>query len=377
MIYLDNSATTKPCKQALEAMNHAAEEEFFNPSSLYAPSMGASRLLKQASSALLAAMGWREDEFSVIYTSGGTEADNLAILGAMHNLRKRQGHFITSAVEHPAVLKAMEAVAAQGHEVTILPVDELGVVHTDDLRSALQENTTLVSIMHVNNETGAIQPIEELAALTEELAPNALFHTDGVQSFLHLPLVSQHVDMYSVSAHKFHGLRGVGALIRRKSARILPIIYGGGQQENLRSGTENVPAIAGMAAAVTAYPKAQETMAQHKEMLYQGVINGVEGAMLNGPKDGAPHILNISFPLRAEVLLHALEAEGIYVSTGSACSALTRRPSGTLAAMGLSKERIQGAIRFSLSHETTTQDIQTTTQAVTRLVAELRTFRRK
>ncbi len=380
MIYLDNSATTRPLEAALHAMNAAARECYFNPSSLYAPAMLGERLLAGAKDAVKAALGVQNGE--VIFTSGGTEADNLAVLGVANALRSRKRHFLYGAAEHPAVVEAMQAVRAMGHDVERLPVGEDGAVRLDALEELIKPDTALVSVQHVNNETGAMNPIEQIAALVRTKAPDALIHTDGVQAFLHVPAALAGVDLYAVSAHKFHGPRGVGALWKSQQARLLPQAVGGGQQGGLRSGTENVPGVEGMRAAVDAYralENAASKMMELKLRLYRGATDALPDALVNGPapEKGAPHILNLSFGVRGEVLLHALEGEGILVSTGSACSSRKRKPSPVLSAMGLDAERIEGALRFSLSPMNTAEEIDLTIAALSRLVPKYRRYRRR
>ncbi|MDR2514149.1 MAG: cysteine desulfurase [Christensenellaceae bacterium] len=381
MIYLDNSATTKPFPSVAEKIAACLSEDYFNPSALYAGGMRAKALVQEARGAILAALPGAN---RLVFTSGGTEADNLAIFGVAQALRGRRGSFIASAIEHPAVLSAMERLKAAGHEVFFAPVDESGVVKPNALADLVNENTALVSIMQVNNETGAIQPIAALSRAIKAKNPRALLHVDGVQGFLRCPidLGRDGVDLYSLSAHKIHGPKGVGALALAGRPNLLPALYGGGQEEGLRSGTENVPGIAGLGEAVRAYsrlPSPGEALLKMKLRLAEGILSSVEGAAVNGPRpdEGAPHILNIGFPLRGEVLLHALEGEGILVSTGSACSNIKKTASQVLKAMALPSWRIEGAIRFSLSPQNTMNEIEETIAAAQRLSTQYRRFVRR
>ena len=380
MIYLDNSATTRPFDDTLEAMAHAAREGYFNPSSLYAQAMEGGRLLSGAKSAVQGALGAADG--TVVFTSGGTESDNLAILGAAANLRGKRGHFLYGAAEHPAVAQAMEALRGAAHDVQVIPVDSSGAVSPGVLRGMLREDTALVSVQHVNNEVGAVNPIEELAALVHEVNPRALFHTDAVQAFLRVPVRAREIDLYSLSAHKFHGPRGIGALWMSRRVKLMPIVHGGGQQNGLRSGTENTPGAAGMRAAIDTMRSISglsDALMQKKLCLHRLIMEAVPDARVNGPAplEGAPHILNMSFDLRGEILLHALEGEGILVSTGSACSSRRKRPSDTLTAMGCSPETIEGALRFSLSPMNTMEEMEMTAEALGRLVPQYRRYRRK
>lgn len=381
MIYLDNSATTQPLGSVVDAMSAAMREEYFNPSSLYAAAMLSANKMKETRERLARSVGGAK---RVIFTSGGTEADNLALLGTAAALRGRKGAFITTAIEHPAVLECMKQLEKQGHATTILPVTSEGVVDLDALEAALSEQTTLVSVMHVNNEVGAIQPIAKIAVLLRQKAPQAVFHVDGVQGYLKAPihLKENGVDLYTVSGHKIHGPKGIGALLVRDKLPFLPILFGGGQESGDRSGTENTPGIVGLGEAIRAYGDTSQQAQRLMEMkltLLQGIREAVPEALLNGgdPEQAAPHILNLSFPVRGEVLLHALEGEGVLVSTGSACSSHKKTASHVLTAMGLSPERMDGAIRFSLSPLNTMDEMHQAAQAVGKCVDQLKRFKRR
>ncbi len=378
MIYLDNSATTRPFSSVVAAMTETLTDDFYNPSALYAPAMRAGAILTKARRALLDSAGCSG---RAVFTSGGTEADNLAILGTLRALRGRKGHFITTQVEHPAVLETMAEVERLGHRVTYIGVDGEGVVDVEALLEAVTSDTALVSVMQVNNEVGAHMPIGEIGRRLKEKNPRALFHVDGVQGYLRAPLHMErdHVDLYTLSGHKIHGPKGVGALLLGKNARPLCTVFGGGQEENLRSGTENVPGIAGLLAAVETFRALENPAARAEALrgrLLAAVRQGVPDAALNGPETGT-HILNLTFPVKGEVLLHALEGEGVLCATGSACASHKKSKSHVLTAMGRTPQQIDGALRFSLSPLNTEEEMDEAASAIARCVAALRAFRRR
>lgn len=381
MIYLDNSATTRPFDRVVQKMAQSMGEGFFNPSSLYAQALLASDEIKRAKGLISAALGGVD---RVALTGGGTEADNLAILGLADGLRGRKAGFITTSVEHPAVLECFRRLQEQGHETYLAPVDASGVVRVDELVDHVGENTALVSVMQINNEVGAIQPIAQIAARVKEKNPKTLVHVDGVQGFLRqgISLRALGVDLYSLSAHKIHGPKGVGALAMVGKPPLAARMLGGGQEEGLRSGTENMPGIVGLAEAIACFNQlneAVEKMFALKLRLAEGLLRALPESRINGPAPelGAPHILNVSFPVRGEVLLHALEGEGILVSTGSACSSHKRQASPVLTAMGLDPRRLEGAIRFSLCPFNTQEEIDRTIEATARCVQMLKRFKRR
>ena len=380
MIYLDNSATTRPFDDVIEAMAVCMREEYFNPSSLYAPAMKAGGLLSSAREAVDRQLGGGT---RVIFTSGGTEADNLALLGTARNLRGRKGHFITTKVEHPAILETAAELERQGHEVSYIGVDAGGVVDVDALVDAVRPDTALVSVMQVNNEVGAIMPIAEISRRVKEKNPRALIHVDGVQGFMRVPMNMKRmgVDLYSLSGHKIHGPKGVGALVSAGNARVQCIAFGGGQEGGLRSGTENVPGIAGLGQAVRSYAQLGDTaphMLECKRRLAQRVLETIPGAHVNGDLEhGAAHILNITFPTKGEVLLHALEGAGILCSTGSACASHKKSASHVLTAMGVSDRDIDGALRFSLCPGNTLAEMDETAAQLAKNVEMLRRFVRR
>lgn len=379
MIYLDNSATTRPFDEVIDKMSACMREEYFNPSAVYAPAMLAGRILTETREAIASQLGGR---VKVVFTSGGTEADNLALLGTARALRGRKGHFITTKVEHPAILETAAELERLGHSVTYIGVDEEGTVDVDALVDAVREDTALVSVMQVNNEVGAVMPIEEISRRVKEKNPRTLIHVDGVQGFMRVPMHMNRmgVDLYSLSGHKIHGPKGIGALAMSDRARPLCIAFGGGQENGLRSGTENVPGIAGLGQAVRAFARLDDPasdMMELKMRLRDGILQAVPDAKVNGPTGGAPHILNVTFPVKGEVLLHALEGAGILCSTGSACASHKKSASHVLTAMGVPDKEIDGALRFSLCPMNTPEEIEETVAQIRKSVEMLRAFKRR
>lgn len=379
MIYLDNSATTRPFDEVIDKMSACMREEYFNPSAVYAPAMLAGRILTETREAIASQLGGR---VKVVFTSGGTEADNLALLGTARALRGRKGHFITTKVEHPAILETAAELERLGHSVTYIGVDEEGTVDVDALVDAVREDTALVSVMQVNNEVGAVMPIEEISRRVKEKNPRTLIHVDGVQGFMRVPMHMNRmgVDLYSLSGHKIHGPKGIGALAMSDRARPLCIAFGGGQENGLRSGTENVPGIAGLGQAVRAFARLDDPasdMMELKMRLRDGILQAVPDAKVNGPTGGAPYILNVTFPVKGEVLLHALEGAGILCSTGSACASHKKSASHVLTAMGVPDKEIDGALRFSLCPMNTPEEIDETVAQIRKSVEMLRAFKRR
>ena len=366
MIYLDNSATTKPCKDAVEAMILAMTEGWGNPSALYGFGIEAAHALRTARHQVAAAWGAEHDR--VFFTSGGTEADNWAIYGTVKRLGKRGKHIITTAIEHHAILNCMKDLESQGFEVTYLQPDELGRITLDALKSALRKDTILVSVMMVNNETGAVMPISQMAKLTRKLCPNAFFHTDAVQGFLKVPFQAKNLgaDLISISSHKVHGPKGAGALYVSPRLKSFPaLLLGGGQEGGYRSGTEGMPAILGFAAACNALAATFKEDVQYERQLLEELIAEVEklpGIRINGAHE-APHILSLGIPgLPTQNSINLLQDHGICVSAGSACAKGHR--SHVMTAMNLPPEVIDGSFRVSLSRETTREELQKLVQVL-------------
>lgn len=372
MIYLDNSATTRPYEAVIKTLDHLMREEYGNPSSLHRMGLNSEKAVRKARQQIARCLEATDKQ--VIFTSGGTESDNLAIFGAV-NARSRMGkHLITSVIEHPAVLEACRKLESQGYLVDYMPVDQNGMVRPADVDAAMTDQTLLISLMHVNNEIGSIQPIGEIAALKK----TAWLHLDCVQSFGKLPLSADRADLISISGHKIHGPKGIGALYAAKNIRLLPQMVGGGQEFGYRSGTENVPAIAGFGLAAQ---MADETMVARqtyvaglKARLSAGILDAIPDLIVNSPEHSSPYILNISFlGTRGEVLLHQLEQHGIYVSTGAACSSNKKGKSHVLKALGRTEKEIDGALRFSFSEFNTMEQMD---EVLDRLINEVAKFRK-
>ena len=359
MIYLDNSATTKPCKEAVEAITNALTADWANPSALYGFGIDAAHSLRNARNQVAAALGAEPDR--VFFTSGGTEADNWALFGAAKRFGKKNKHIISTAIEHPAVLNVLKELESQGYSVTYLQPDSTGQVTVDTLRDALRPDTFLVSIMMVNNETGAVMPISQMAKLVHRRCPDAVFHTDAVQGFMKIPFQAKTLgaDLVSVSSHKIHGPKGAGALyIAPRLKSFPPLLIGGGQESGYRSGTEATPAIAGFAAACGAVSAAlKEDIANEQSLLQSAIaeLSKLDGVVINGQPQ-APHILSLAIPgVPTQNSINILQDAGICVSAGSACAKGHR--SHVLTAMNIKPEVIDGAFRISLSRETTQEDI--------------------
>ena len=366
MIYLDNSATTKPCIQAVEAMTKAMTENWGNPSALYNFGIDTARELRSARHQVAAALGAEPER--VFFTSGGTEADNWAIFGTVKRLGKRGKHIITTAMEHHAILNCTKDLEAQGYEVTYLKPDSMGRITVEDLKNALRKDTILVSIMMVNNEVGSVMPISQMAKLTHKLCPDAIFHTDAVQGFLKVPFHAKTLgaDLISVSSHKIHGPKGAGALyISPRLKSFPPLLLGGGQEGGYRSGTEGTPAIFGFAAAAEAtYKTFREDISREKEMIsfLAEKLPSLPGVVINGAHE-APHILSISIPgVPTQNSINILQDAQICVSAGSACAKGHR--SHVLTAMGISPEIIDCTFRVSLCKDTTMDDLSQLVQAI-------------
>ena len=376
--YLDNSATTRPCTAAVDAMVKCMTEGYYNPSSVYKPAVEAFQQLRACRELILKAL--HAGDHNLVFTSGGTESNNLAILGTVGRMRGKQ-LVAVSAVEHPSVRESFMELERQGHEVRVIGVNEKGELDWDALSRALDDGASLVSCMQVNNETGAKL---DVARLNELVNGRAIIHVDGVQGFLRVPIDLKYVDLYTLSSHKIHGPKGEGALVYRKGLRFAPRQIGGGQENGLRSGTENTPGIAGLMAAVQEMldmgPQMQSALMQKKLHLIEKFRDAVPELMVNGPEpeDAAPHIVNLSFPgVRGEVMLHALESRGVYASTGSACSSKKLKVSGVLTSMGIAPSRAEWALRFSLSPHTTIEEIDYAAQCLAELYAQLKKYARR
>jgi cysteine desulfurase len=381
MIYLDNSATTRVLPEAAEAARLAMTEQFYNPASAYPPAVETERAVNGARARLAQALGCAADE--VYFTSGGTESNNMAVFGTLKSLRGKR-RIITSVVEHPSVYETFRSLEGSAEtEVVLIGCNKDGSTDLAGLEQALTEETALVSLMHVNNEVGAVNDLAAISALLKKRAPNAVFHSDGVQAFCKLPFTRVPCDLYSVSAHKFHAPKGVGALVARSGFKFAGGQIGGGQEKNLRSGTTNVPGILGMDTALSVYRANQtewvERMRACKIRLANALLS-LPDTVVNGPavEEGAPHILNVSFSgVRGEVLLNALAERGIYVSTGSACSTHQKGKNRILSAMGISGARAEGAIRFSFCAFNTPEEMDETASVIAEQIAFLRRFQRR
>lgn len=382
-VYLDNSATTRCFDEVAALMTRVMCEDYGNPSSLHRKGVQAEQYIRYAKETI--AKNLKVNEKEIFFTSGGTESDNLALRGCAYANCRMGRHLITTQIEHPAILQTMKQLEEEGFRVTYLPVDGKGCIHLEDLQRAVTGETILVSIMHTNNEVGALQPIEEAGALIKKMNPRILFHVDAVQGYGKFRILPKkmHIDLLSVSGHKIHGPKGTGFLYVDEKVKIKPIVFGGGQQSGLRSGTENVPAIAGLAKAIEMVygdlDREVEKLYRLKEAFAEGVRQ-IPEVIVNGHpgRDGAPHVVSVSFRgVRSEVLLHALEDKGIYVSAGSACSAHKPQPSATLQAMGIEKELLGSTIRFSFSVFTTMEEINYTLQALYDIIPMLRKYTRK
>ncbi|MBQ8081868.1 MAG: cysteine desulfurase [Clostridia bacterium] len=378
MIYLDNSATTRVSEAAAKAALDCMTEGYFNPSALYPPALEAERRMQACRQAILREVRAPEKS-QVIFTSGGTEADNLAALGGLSGLRG--GVALYSAGEHPAVREACQAL--RNVETAEIPLAPDGRVSLPGLEALLTPETRLICVMQVNNETGAVMPLAEIAALRDRVCPDALLHVDGVQGFLRVPFDMKAVgaDSYALSGHKIHAPKGVGALVLGPRARVTPRQVGGGQERALRSGTENTPGIAALLAAIEHYPRERDTRAV-KLALLNAVRAGIPDAVVNGPDPAsalsAPHILNLSLPpVRSETMLHALEGDQIYVGLGSACSSHKQKVSRVLRAMGISGQRAESAIRFSLCPDNTAEEMTIAAAALGRHYALLKKYVRR
>ena len=382
-IYLDNAATTRVSPQAAETVKNIMCDEFGNPSSMHSKGARAERIVRESAKKIADILKVKEKE--IYFTSGGTESNNWALIGVAEANKRKGNRIITSKIEHASVAAAVDFLSEHGYDVVKIGTDKNGVLNLDELEEAIDDKTILVSVMAVNNEIGTLQPIEEISNIIKKKNPNVIFHSDAIQAFGKMRLNPKRlgVDMLSVSGHKIHAPKGIGFLYISEKIRISPLIYGGGQQNGMRSGTDNVPGIAALAqAAEDAYSNIDEI----RDKMYGlrsrliGGLSGIEDVVINSPDNAlsAPHIVNASFlGIRSEVMLHALEERGIYVSAGSACSSHKRSLSPTLLAIGCDKNRAESALRFSFCDETSEEEIDSAISAISEIVPMLRKYVRR
>ena len=378
MIYMDNAATTRLSELAFEAMKPYMLEQFANPAGTYSFASGAASAVEEARKQLAKVIGAKSNE--VYFTSGGTESDNWALKGVMQAYAAKGKHLITSAIEHHAILHSADALKKQGYDVTVLPVDENGVVSLDALKAAIRPDTVLVSIMAANNEIGTIQPLREIGEIAH--AHGALFHTDAVQAFAHVPLnvEDMHIDLLSASAHKFHGPKGVGILYVRKGVKILPFMDGGAQERKRRAGTTNVPGIVGMGVAAKEAFQQMEAVAAKEIAVRDHLIARIESEIpycrLNGHRtERLPGNVNFCFRfIEGEGMLMLLDAAGICASSGSACTSGSLDPSHVLLAIGLPHEIAHGSLRLSISEETTMEEADFVVDQLKGIITRLRSM---
>ncbi len=381
--YLDNSATTRCSDKAAELMMKLLLEDYGNPSSLHMKGVIAEKYINEAKKQIAKTLKAQEKE--IVFTSGGTESNNLAIIGSAMANRRAGMHVITSSIEHASVSNPMAYLEEQGFEVTYLPVDSKGVISMEALKNAIREDTILVSLMQVNNEIGAIQPIEEAGKIIKAANPDIIFHVDAIQAYGKMRIAPKklNIDLLSVSGHKIHGPKGSGFLYIRDKTKIRPVIFGGGQQKGMRSGTENVPAIAGLGLAAeeiyTDFEEKIDRMYALREYFIEQVTQ-IEGVSVNGQSQraSAPHVVSVSIcGVRAEVMLHTLEDRGIYVSAGSACSSNKPSVSHTLKSIGLAPELLDSTIRFSFSVHTTKEELDYALKVMREVIPMLQKYTRK
>lgn len=380
-IYLDNSATTKPYQEVVDKMVYALTTDYANPSSLHRKGIEVEKNIKAIRQDIARTIGVKDKE--IYFTSGGTESNNAIIRGVANLYKKRKNHIISTVIEHPSVLNTLKDLEEDGFEVTYLNVDKEGKINIEELKNSIKPSTSLITIMHVNNEIGTIQPIEEIGKYLKTLKEKVYFHVDAVQSYAKVNFKPSryNIDFMSVSGHKLHGPKGIGFMYIKENNRLKPILTGGGQEIGIRSGTENVPGIYGLGEAVKILNKdlnkTIEKVAKLKNLLKEEIVKNIDDIKINSPEGGVCHILNISFKdVRGEVLLHYLEQKGIYVSTGSACSS-KKKGSHVLNAIGLSPQEIEGAIRFSLSDLNTEEEIKEAVKIVKESVSDLRMIMRR
>ena len=375
MIYLDNAATTAMYPECLDSFKKYGVEKFFNPSAVYAPSVEVSRVLKEARREILSAL--HAPDGTVVFTASGSEADNLALFGSR---KPKGGKIVTTAGEHSAVINSAAELSARGYEVVYAPLHPDGKVNIEEFEKLLDESVCLVSVMHVNNETGAVNDLKAVSKLVRRLSPSAIFHSDGVQGFLNVEtnLKDMDVDLYSMSAHKIHGPKGVGALYIKKGVRVSPIVFGGGQEYGIRSATENVPGIDAFRVAVEIGRRNFAAAKEHKKQILcylREEIGKMDDVILVSNPD-SPHVLTVTFKdVRGEVLMHALENHGIFVGIGSACSS-KKGVSRFKDLLGLDKGYDEGIVRISVSENTSHADAEALVEALTVEVPKLRKYKR-
>lgn len=375
-IYLDNSATTKPYEEVIEKMVYALNVDYANPSSLHRKGIEVEKNIKTIRQNIARSISVKDKE--IYFTSGGTESNNTIIRGVANLYKKRKNHIISTEIEHPSVLDTLKDLENEGFEVTYLSVNENGIIDIEEFKNSLRQNTSLVTIMHVNNEIGAIQPIQEIGRHLSTLKDKVYLHIDAVQSYgkINFKPSRYNIDFMSVSGHKIHGPKGIGFMYIKENNRLKPLLTGGGQEIGIRSGTENVPGIYGLGEAIKIINKDLDNkiakITNLKDMLKKGILENIDDVKINSSDDGVCHILNVSFRgVKGEVLLHYLEQKGIYVSTGSACSS-KKKGSHVLNAIKLTPSEIEGAIRFSLSDMNVEEDILETIKIVKESVSDLR-----
>ncbi|MCQ2979130.1 MAG: cysteine desulfurase [Clostridia bacterium] len=378
-VYLDNAGSTMVCPEALEAAFKCCKDNYANPSAIHLAGVQASRELESCKYEIAQVINSEQNE--IYFTSGGTESNNLAIFGAVNANKRNGNHIITTNIEHSSLRNTVLELERQGFKVTFLNVDEKGYVSLDELKNSITSETILVSIMHVNNEVGTIQNIEEIGKLIKKVNPNTLFHIDAIQSFAKydINVKKDKIDLLSLSGHKIHSMKGTGAIYVRNGVKIKNIVFGGGQQNGLRSGTENVPGIVSLREATKYMREHHEEVTDYlrrtKEEFFNQITKNIPDVYLNGPsiEEGAYHILNIHIKgIKAPILINALSEKGIYVSAGSACNANSKNASGTLISIGLAKEDIEGSIRISFSRYTDIKDARYVAEVMKETVEEIR-----
>ncbi len=380
--YLDNSATTRALDSVQEIVARVMREDYGNPSSRHKKGMEAERYIKEARSVIARTMKVQDKE--ILFTSGGTESNNMALFGAAMANQRAGKHIISTRIEHASVYQPLACLEQLGFAVTYLDVDREGHIRLQELEEAIRPDTILVSVMYVNNEIGAVQPVEEIGRVIKERNPRILFHVDGIQAYgkYEIRPKRQGIDLLSVSGHKLHGPKGVGFLYIHEKAKVKPLLYGGGQQKDMRSGTENVPGVAGLGvAAREMYTDFSERIRRMRELkdFFIDRLEEIPGTVVNSQRGekGAPQIISASFQgVRSEVLLHALEERGIYVSSGSACSSNHPAISGTLMAVGVKRELLDSTLRFSLGIYNTREQLDYTIEALKELLPVLRRYQR-